>query len=283
MSSLGNSHTTSEFGTKELLELASLDSLGLLDGEERRAFERAFAEASPGLQAQLRREQERAADVSDILPDIEPPATLRSRVLSAVGEAIAAVKGQHEDDVIASMESRHWAIRGYVTPLWRAAAIGFATATVVLLGVGYSMHAEYQRTYQAFQDGTLSAEMMQSMGPRAVGLVMNPDAHRVALRASAASASAKAVVYIDPVSKEGVLLCSGIGEKGLKGEYKLIVVDDHGKVMETLAKFEGEGTMKHYDIKLTADPVELGRRLAIVASTTSNEVSIEQALMASTI
>jgi hypothetical protein len=53
----------------ELIEMAVLDALGILDEEERASFERAFAAAAPGLQAQVRAEQARLVDLVDLLPD----------------------------------------------------------------------------------------------------------------------------------------------------------------------------------------------------------------------
>jgi len=44
---------------QEMIELAILDAMGLLDEEERLAFELAFRAAAPPVQAQVRREQTR--------------------------------------------------------------------------------------------------------------------------------------------------------------------------------------------------------------------------------
>ena len=62
--------------TRDLLEYAALDALGLLDDAEREEFERAFRAASPEVQAMVRREQTRAADIDAILPRVEAPAGL---------------------------------------------------------------------------------------------------------------------------------------------------------------------------------------------------------------
>ena len=77
--------------THELLELASLDAMGLLDPEEREAFELAFRAAAPALQAQIRREQLRLSYIDGILPVVEPPPGLRARVMAKVREAIESM------------------------------------------------------------------------------------------------------------------------------------------------------------------------------------------------
>ncbi|MFM9956518.1 MAG: hypothetical protein ACKVZJ_00440, partial [Phycisphaerales bacterium] len=122
--------------TRDLLEYASLDALGLLDEVEREEFDRAFRAASPEVQAMIRREQTRAADIDAWLPRVEPPAGLKHRVVSAWREAVAAVASDFPPQPVGSigpaMPQVNIGLRtGYI---WRAACIGFATATLVLGG-----------------------------------------------------------------------------------------------------------------------------------------------------
>jgi anti-sigma-K factor RskA len=269
--------------TRDLLELASLDALGLLDEDERRQFEAAFQAASPALRAQVRREQARTADLSDILPRAEAPAGLRARVLAAVGEAIAAVGGSRdENDVVARLEARHFAMRGYVTPLWRAACIGFATATVVLLGVGYSMHSDYQRTYQAFRSSETAAQLARDAGPKFADFIAQPDTQRFALRtvSDTAGPSRTAAVYINPQTREGVLYCKGL--KGYEGEFRLVLIDESGKVASVLARFEskGEAEFKSLESERIRE-LAPGMKMAITVGDTPADAA--QPLMVSTL
>ena len=80
---------TQDFSTRDLIELSLLDAMGLLDDEERAAFERAFAGTSPAVQSHVRREQTRLAQIDFLLPDVEAPAGLRAMVLEAVRKAMA--------------------------------------------------------------------------------------------------------------------------------------------------------------------------------------------------
>lgn len=284
MSEYGEIQIGSQMNTRDLLDLASMDALGLLDDEERRAFEAAFQAASPALKAQVRREQARAADLGDVLPRVEAPAGLKARVMAAVGDAIAAVRGSRDEaDIAGRLEPRHFALRGYVTPLWRAACIGFATATVVLLGVGYSMHAEYQRTYQAFQNSETAAQLAKVAGPKFAEFIAKPDTQRFALRTVAnipAGPEKTAAVFINPQTREGVLYCRGL--TGFEGQFKLVVMDETGKVATVLATFESRGEADFETIN--GDRIrELapGMRMAITAGTSSD--SEPQTIMSSTI
>src|SRR5688572_23634462 len=110
--------------TQELIELAVLDAMGLLDEEEREAFDGAFGAAAPAVQAQVRREQTRISLSQDLLPDVEPPAGLRSLVLEAVRKAMgqpAERRHRHARlGMLTLMPARQ------VSPMWRAASVGFA-------------------------------------------------------------------------------------------------------------------------------------------------------------
>lgn len=253
--------------TNDLLELASLDALGLLDEEERRAFESAFRAAPESLRAQLRREQRRLTNVDDLLPAIEPPASLRDRVIAAVRAAFGA-SVDREADVVASIAPRAWSIRGSVTPLWRAACIGFATATVVLLALGYNLQREYQHTLVAFRDGEISSEIAKSLGPQFVQVLLNENAEQIRFtRASQRTDEepvGQAIVMLDPVSKTGLLVCKGL--EGVDGEYRLVLVDDAGAAKATLARFATKGELMSRPIKDV--DVEPGMKMAILAPLT---------------
>lgn len=112
---------------QELIELAILDAMGLLDEREQSAFEAAFRVASPAIQAQVRREQTRLSRIEALLPDVTPPAGLRAAVLAVIRDEIAA--GQKH--VVGAIAPTMYKSRG-VSPVWRAAALGLAAAAVVL-------------------------------------------------------------------------------------------------------------------------------------------------------
>src|SRR5215471_5879583 len=69
---------------QQLIELAVLDAMGLLDESEQSQFEGAFRAAAPQVQAQVRREQTRLSVIEALLPDVQPPAGLRAAVIEAV-------------------------------------------------------------------------------------------------------------------------------------------------------------------------------------------------------
>src|SRR5262245_51548696 len=177
--------------TQELLELAALDALGLLDEAERDAFDRAFRAAPPALQAQIRREQTRIAGDDSLLPKIEPPMGLKARVLAAWREAVEAVSNRSPArrlvGALTLMPSRG------VSPLWRAGAIGCAAASIVL-GV-----AMLNIKGQIAEISNLSAQMSvqeyfaTEFGPRFETVATRPTTKHVQFDPSSSAVQAQAM------------------------------------------------------------------------------------------
>jgi len=73
----------------ELAEMALLDAFGLLDAAEQMRFEQAFLAVSPDVQAEVRRVQSEIAMDEALLPQCEPPAELKARVLERIRSAMS--------------------------------------------------------------------------------------------------------------------------------------------------------------------------------------------------
>ena len=80
---------TVELMTREqLLELAALDALGLLDEYEAALYNRSFHDAPAAVQEEIQRLQALVANDETLRVDEEPDPSLRARVLTAVAKAI---------------------------------------------------------------------------------------------------------------------------------------------------------------------------------------------------
>lgn len=252
--------------THEILELARLDALGMLDDEERTLFERAFQDASPALKEQIRREQNRLTDIGDLLPDVDPPQDLRARVIGAVRDAMTAVTGRNAD-VLARIEPLAVNMRRNVSPLWRAACIGFATATVVLLGFAFNQQNTYDDALQALRNGELAEQIAREIGPQFVDTLLSPTAERVNFQQVAdTTTTGGAVVLIDSESKLAFLVCKNLPK--VNGQYALVVTDEQGSVLETVARFDNSGELNGRLLDVVVSPND---RLAIFASETADE------------
>ncbi len=253
--------------THETLELARLDALGMLDSDERVAFERAFQNASPALREQIRREQNRLTDIGDLLPDVDPPQDLRARVIGAVRDAMTAVSGRN-NDVLARIEPLAVTLRSNVSPLWRAACIGFATATVVLLGFAFNLQNTYDNSLHAFRTGELSEQIAREIGPEFVDTLLSPTADQVKFTTVADNSvrNSRATVLVDSEMNIAFLVCKNLPK--IDGKYALVVIDKDGGILKTLASFENEGQL---DGQLLNGQFKRSDQLAIYASNAAGE------------
>ncbi|RMD64523.1 MAG: hypothetical protein D6824_03890 [Planctomycetota bacterium] len=256
--------------TSELLELASLDALGLLDEEERRAFEQAFRHAPASIREQIRREQARLACDDSLLPPVQPPAGLKAKVLRRVREAIEAVRpSPASTGVLATLSSRsapRWG--GRVSPLWRAACIGFATATVVLLTAGFYLQREWNGALAATTDAAFADLIREQMGSQFADVLLAPSARQVAMKPVSDDAQGQATVLVDPESGTGFLVARDL--PAIEGRYRLVVADEQGNPLQTLADFASSGGLIGRPVRLQRD--QIAKPFAIVRTSLRGEV-----------
>lgn len=220
----------------ELLELASLDAMGLLDAEERESFERAFRAAPPELQAQVRREQLRISRMDELLPAVEPPIGLRARVLAVVREAIANVapiKLAAEGAAPALQP-----VRG-VSRLWRAAAVGSLAAAIVLGFSTLRIRADYQALEETMASNATSDMFLREFGPRFDSAFFDSNTKLVAFsNPSAAGRAGKAAMLVDPVNRRAQLFTKDMA--AIEGDYELVAVNADGASTRVLLTFRAD-------------------------------------------
>lgn len=260
--------------TRELLEMASLDALGLLDEQEREEFERAFRAAPPEVRAQLRKEQARFADIDRWLPAVEPPPGLRARVVSAVKEAIAAVSEPAPATAgrIGPLAMPRW---WNTAPLWRAACIGFATASVVLAGFFVRISQEYQRLDRITGSNIESDPFRKDGHGQLPSILVSANQHNVDFQLASAAfgsqpAKTKAKLYYDSETRRAVLVCNDLPAES--GQYALVLTNEAGQPERVLVEFESVAGYKYVSLAMEsrdgADPLAMLSRLAIIGPAT---------------
>lgn len=160
------------FSRDELIELAGRDALGILDPDEKEAFDAAFRRADAALRDEIRDVQQSAALLVEAAPGPEPDDDLRQRVLARVDECIeqvppAALKGRVlrnveelvKQDLEGSLQfgvgrepvlpGRHeWIERfaaGRVSPMWRIAALVLLTVSLGLAWLALDAYSNAMR------------------------------------------------------------------------------------------------------------------------------------------
>ena len=220
--------------THELIEMASLDALGLLDPEERDAFERAFRAAAPAVQAQLRREQLRFSKMDDMLPQIEPSLGLRARVIAAVREAMETVTARRGSEAAPALR-----FPTGVSRFWRVGAIGAMAAAIVL---GFStlwISNETKDLNEARSQIAFNNAMDRDLGRRFTSSFMNPDTRFVGfVTASDApdSRGARARLMFDPAKKQAELFVQDL--PATDRDYEVVVVDKNGNTANAVISFK---------------------------------------------
>jgi hypothetical protein len=205
----GHNHTpghstpaTPRLSTAELFEMASLDALGLLDEQERRAFEEGFAAAAPSVKAQLRAAQSRVAEIDAFLP---------SRGVSAIWRAVAI--GCAAAVVVVSVVT----VQMYrqVQEQDRAFASGEMAQTFIR-----SFGAQFEPSLYSPKTRFVQFDVASKMG-------------------AAARAQMGALLMMDPEAKTAQFFCRDLPE--LEGHYALVLLDEKGSIVRQVSALRASG------------------------------------------
>lgn len=261
---------------QQLLEMALLDSCGLLEADELERFEQGFAQAPESIKAQIRREQSRFADQSELLPDVTPRPELRRLVVDAVkraaGAAVTADTLRFERMVGAAAGPTPADIhRRRVMPAWRAASIVLAVTTV--FGGVLSMELRNQIEDMGDKISSItSADHFLRYGnmPGLRDAMMSPSSERVLFQPVNTSSGTTAAIYSDTDTSRSYFICNRLPVLGA-GQYELVVLDDDQKYVSTITTFSSNGETDGHEFAYTG---ELRGNVAIAARTTSGALEI---------
>lgn len=275
--------------TRELLELAQIDALGLLDDQERDDFDRAVLAATPAVQAQVRAAQDRFVKTPWMPEPVEPPSSLRDAVLSDIGaetmkpRVMAAIreeirKSTREIAIKAVEPARHDAGRRVpeinrvtrVSPLWRAAALGLMGVAVVF---GYTTLNVFERVEEMdaiARNERQVAPMIQYPGLPLFDVLFDENTKLVMMRPATGELEARATVIVAPDGAKARLFCNNM--KPVDGmEYRVVSTNEAGK-SEVVARFDAvTGSLKGQELALT--PSECAK-LAIVLAPKNSADSV---------
>lgn len=256
--------------TRDLFEMASLDVLGLLDEDERRDFEQALRAASPAIQAQIRREQLRIASSDAHLPAIDAPPGLKLRVMDAVREAIVAVRagegGEHVRRKIGPFAIK---LQRNVSPLWRAASIGFAVATVILAYSTLRVKQNYDDISNGLTTGQSMTELTNAYGARVVDLLTSEQAALLpfAQGSGVKNGAANASLLVDESGGKSYLLYTNLPI--VEGGYRLVAVQN-GAVAKVLHRFDARPGR---EMTVVGAALQAGMALAILPEIAGDDLS----------
>lgn len=256
--------------TQTLIEQTVLYTLGFLDADEEAAYEASLAAAPAEIRACVRAEAARMADLGDLLPDENPGPEVREMVLAAVR---AGMREQEvEQRIVAGRITPETpAPRRYsqpalprsrrVHPVWRAAAIGFIAATIVL-----TIDSARSRTYyQNATEGARIAGVYDATGPGFLDAALfDANTRRVILTPASSDTNAAASVWHNPDwGPTARLFVKNLKPQPGQEPYRLVVLDAEGNVVREVAQFRPTGEIQ--DISVTVN-LATESRLAIYQS-----------------
>lgn len=247
--------------TNELFEAAQLDALGLLDEQERDQFERALAQAAPAVRAQIRADQERLTRMDGWLPDVDPPTTLRSKVVTAVMSAAGAAP----ETVRHGGQRRHPPVLPVqrVSRWWRASTIGFATAAVVFGAIFVFQQQQINSLVAETNKGQMVQALARAVGPERLNDVLfDAGTERVAFDAAAEGYSGRATLYYNAEKGFSVLACKNLMPLSEKERLLLVEVNEQGQIVREISELKPEPVMGPQNVAAPA----AGMRLAIYSA-----------------
>lgn len=237
--------TSAPMTTKELLELAALDALGLLDRYEAAIYTRSFHDAPVPVQDEITRLQAEVVADERLVPDEEPNPALRERVLKAVADAIAREEARLAP--LATIGRRRAAETGAGRSpfaagstsgqFWRAASFVLAGAWLVMLYFfSQGFQSSNQLTRAVFNYDTGQLQLL--LGDRAKDFLLD-DSGKITLTATDEESDVRACLYVDDTSNEILILHEGL-PRADDGAYVLQVLRKDG-MMEQILAFGSNG------------------------------------------
>ena len=235
---------------QELLELAALDALGLLDRYEAALYTRSFHYASAPVQDEIVRLQAEIVSDESLLPEEEPDDSLRERVLRKVAEAIEREASEFAPLATIGRRRRHGPGEsdgrlafGASGQFWRAAAFVMAGAVVVLA----YFSTEANRSSNEMARLALMSDTEQLavvLGPMGRDFVVG-DSQKIALRPEKGGKFSGAI-YVNETTKLAFVFFDGL-PRTTGDEYTLHVVLEDGTT-EKLQAFRGSGTFSGFRV-----------------------------------
>jgi anti-sigma-K factor RskA len=217
--------------TERQEELASLHALGLLEGAERSAFEAELA-GNAELRALVDSLTESSAALALAASQMEPPATLKARILEACAEPGRSAAAQPAGTVTPFPMNRFlpWA----AAAAFAVAATWLATQNMALRNQNASLRTErelaevaYKMTQNQLSERSLLAEkMISDLGNK---LRSSEDLSRLKISALASLAGntkeAQVIAVWDPAQQAGLLTMEKLPAIADTQDYQIWIVD----------------------------------------------------------
>jgi hypothetical protein len=253
---------------RELIENAHLSALGLLDADDQAKFDAALTHAPATIREQVLAEQARWSSGGVLLPDVEPPAMLRDRVLDAVHASIV-------DDVLLGSDQGAQLLgtgRTRVHHGWRIASLGMLAGLAVMVGAFGFVYQNNAQIQNQLDGNQAIGSLISKFGPDFDDAIFSAETKYVHLAAGNESFKGRVSLVTNAQWDQARVFFADLPRVDGKS-YRLVEVDADGKVMAQLGSFTGGSSI---DTERATKP-RAGARLALVLAP-SNETITGQVL-----
>lgn len=285
-----NSPESSPESREELLDLATLESLGMLDEESSREFWRRFESAGDAVRSEVIERQAGLASDPSFLSSEEPDAALRARVLHVVKQASlarAAVPVGSVDEATSSTPSfddswdaggdsprplrqlvermrreQELERRSRSAPwLWRAASLVLAAGLVVSVWFQARLSERVASIAELAMQRQTEDQLRALIGP-GLDRFLAARCEVIGFAAPSSDLRGAAALYIDPSIQDGFLVVQGLPTSA---GYTLRAVDESGQSVVVL-DFEPVGSTGGFRVSSELLAGMAGRRFEIADS-----------------
>ena len=248
--------------TMNLIEMAVLDALDMLDAEEASRFNAAFEAAPASVRERVIAEQARLADLEGLLPEVSPDPALRARVIAAVREAMladaVAKAAEADDDVLQIRKSRG------VNRFWRIGAIAGVAAALAFGVAFWQSTLRYNALSDRFESNLALQGAINAYGAESQEVLLRPHLVKNVMFTPVDPASSIEVTleYLEEKSL-GFLHCGGL-TMAENVEYALVLMDENNQIGRTIRQF-APTTSQLSTQRLESLALEAGMQLALVS------------------
>ncbi len=236
----------------ELLELAALDALAMLDEYETALFNRSFHLATPAVQDEIKDLQAVVASNPPGVADVSAPSSLRQRVLDAVARTadaesqdLAPLAAIGRGSARPNHENRARP-RNIAAPVqaWRAAAFLLAATLLVGMYFGLELINSNNQMVKAITKQTDEYQLNELVGsPDIRSFINDPTARQIVMQpvTNDAGETIPVVGYLiinEGESRDACLIVVGLDDQG---EFRLVARAEDGSIAHELVFSSSDG------------------------------------------
>lgn len=274
-------HIHPPMSSRELVELAGLDILGLLDDSERVAFDAGFAAAPESVRALVRQQQLLIATDESLIPlTAEPHPQLREKVLTAIRKAMDADAQQPAviasiGSALATMPQGQVISRPGINPMWRTAAIAGVAACVLLGLVTLKLQSDFRDVGRQVQGNQLADVLTREIGVQFEATLLSPTSRLMTFSRKGETVASAALVF-DASTRQGTLIARDLPGVDSREQYLVQIITQDGEPGSILAVVT-PGSSRLVE-RLSGINLEKGQSIALISQSTGKVILQTQPL-----